>query len=181
MQLKHCAGFSFIELTLTVTVSAILFGLALPALSSLLSTNHLSVHVNDLRGALGLSRSAAIRRNQHVIICKSDDARRCDKNAKWSDGWIVYADRNRNRKRDTGEALLRVHRGMHDRTLLDYRAFGSPNYIVFRPTGVTRTNGTFTFCVRRHPDMRRALILSKTGRVRISDTQPNGNRLKCPS
>ena len=181
MMRKFSAGFTFVELTVTVAVSAILFGVAIPALSALLSSNHLAVHVNDLRGALNLSRSHAIRENRHVVLCKSADGESCDNRAQWSDGWIVYVDKNRNRKRDDAERLLRVHSGFHNKTAVEYRAFGSRNYIAFRPTGFTLTNGTFTFCVPRHREMRRALILSKTGRVRISKESASGDRLGCPA
>lgn len=174
------AGFSLLEVITTLAISAILLGVAVPALSALLSSNHLSVHVNDLRGTLSLSRSHAIRENRHVVICKSADGEFCDTSAQWSDGWIVYVDKNRNRTRDSGERVLRVHSGFHGKTALEYRAFGSRNYIAFRPTGMTLTNGTFTFCVPRHQDMRRALILSKTGRVRVSHVSAGGERLDCP-
>jgi type IV fimbrial biogenesis protein FimT len=174
-------GFSFIELTITIATSAVLFGIAVPALSALLSSNHLSTQVNDLSGALSLSRSHAIKSNRQVVICKSGDTRHCDRDAQWGDGWIVYEDRNRDRHRENNEPLIEVNQGFHGKTTLKYRAFGSRNYIAFRPSGVTRTNGTFIFCVPRHGDLHRALILSKTGRVRVSETRANGDPLRCPS
>lgn len=179
MHNKAALGVTLFELLFTVAISLITLGVGIPVIGSIIDSNHVAGQVNALRGALALTRSEAIRRNQQVIICKSIDSVNCAKRETWSKGWIVFEDGNHNRRRDPNEHLLLVHGKLSNGHTLNFRAFGSHNYIVYRPSGITRTNGTFTLCAPNSPERSKALILMKTGRVRLSSTQPDGSPLKC--
>ena len=179
MQGKIALGFTIIEVAITLAVAAITLGIGVPVMGNLISSNRVAGQVNALRGALALTRSEAVKRNLRVVLCKSVDGEHCTKKGSWDSGWIVYADRNHNRQRDKQEPLMLSHGRLTNGHTLTYRGFGSSNYIAYRPTGFTQMNGTFILCAREAPSRSKALILMKTGRVRLSTTRPDGSPLGC--
>ncbi|MDX1824918.1 MAG: GspH/FimT family pseudopilin [Thiohalomonadales bacterium] len=174
----HAAGFTLVELLSTIAIVLILFGLGLPLLKTTVTTNRIATSVNAMAGTLAYTRSEAIRRNQHVVVCKSKTGKNCSREGDWRRGWLVYVDANQNRTLDEVETVLGAHH-LGEKIEVDYRAFGSRHYLVYRPTGTTRTNGTFTFCDPAYPESAQALIITKTGRARLSDVAADGSRLDC--
>jgi type IV fimbrial biogenesis protein FimT len=163
----------------TMGVSAIIFVITIPVMAGFIAQNRISTQVNILRTSLELTRSAAIKENQHVVICKSEDREMCTRQGEWDQGWIIFVDQDHDRRRSEDERLVFVQDGLPEGTILKYRAFGSRHYVAYRPVGFTRTNGTFTICNPAVPDRSKALILSKTGRVRLSKTLPGDEPIKC--
>jgi len=174
-------GFTLIELLVALALASILFGMGLPGVSSVMATNRLTSQINLLSGAMAYTRSVAIQRNQAAVICKSTNGIECNTKAKWEDGWLIYIDNDGNRKLETdkGDVILRAQSPLMA-TTLRYKAFGPRGYIAYQPDGFTQTNGTFTLCVNNKPDIKKALILSKSGRLRVSKTGYGGKPLKCP-
>jgi type IV fimbrial biogenesis protein FimT len=181
MHTKFTLGFTFIELMITLAASAITLGVGVPFMGGLIDSNRVAGQVNALRGALALTRSEAIRRNRRVILCKSTDGQNCTNQGRWEKGWIVYEDANQNRSRDSDESIILVQEELPNGHKLDYRGFGSHNYVEYRPTGITQMNGTFILCAPNSPERSKALILMKTGRVRLSTTRADGSPLGCTS
>jgi len=175
---RHCAGFTLVELLSAITIMLIIFGIGIPVLKTTVTTNRLATSINALAGTLAFTRSEAIRRNQHVVVCKSKTGTECTRQGDWRQGWLVYVDINQNRSLDAAETILGSHR-LSEKIHVDYRAFGSRHYLVYRPSGTTRTNGTFTFCDPHYPESARALIITKTGRARLSQAQADGSTLAC--
>lgn len=175
------SGFTLIELLIALAVVTILFGVSFPGASSIIASNHLTSQVNLLSGAVAYTRSLAIQRNQAAIICKTSDGATCDTKAKWEDGWLIYLDKDDDRILDTdnGDEVLRIQSPLMG-TTLRYKAFGPRGYIAYQPSGFTQTNGTFTLCVKNQQKLKKALILSKSGRLRVSSTGYGGKPLKCP-
>jgi hypothetical protein len=76
--------------------------------------------------------------------------------------------------RDPDEAMLHVHAGWTEGSVLANRATLS-----FRPFGQSGTTATFTFCDRRGDRSARAVIISQTGRPRVSGESASGTPLRC--
>lgn len=105
MHKKTLQGFTLVELIVTLAVAAILMGTAVPSFTSLVNSNRLATQANDLLGAMMIARSEAIRLNRRVILCSSSDGATCSSDAGRWNGWIVFADNNRNDSPDSGEVL----------------------------------------------------------------------------
>ncbi len=179
-QFAYQAGFTLTELMITLSMVTILTTMALPAFSSMLEENRIVSKVYELVAQLNYAKNVAVTSNKQVVLCKSSDGAYCDGGASWAEGWIIFADTSRNREREDDEPLVRVKQ-VSDKSNLDFRAFGSDDYVAFQPTGMLKMgNGTFTFCPKNNEIPPRAVIISKTGRVRISRTKVNGDSLECP-
>lgn len=177
----RAAGYTLIDLMITLAVLAVLFGGVVPGMQHMLTSTREAAHVNQLVGALALTRSEAVMRNVDTVLCTSTDGRHCTRQGGWEQGWIIFADGNANRRHEAQEPLVRVQGALSTGYTVRYAAFGSRHYVVFFPNGFTRTNGTFTFCNPRQPALARAVVLSKTGRPRLSKTRPDGSPLRCPT
>jgi len=167
-----CTGVTLVELLISVAVLGILLGVAAPSFSGLIARTQLVRHVNALSRTLYLARETAVYDERSVVVCKGNHGR-CHHDQSWSDGWFAFTDRDHDRRHDSDEPVLLVQQPLTDDTRIALHAFGSTNYIVYRPSGLTRTNGTFTLC---EADRRQALVYSKTGRVRVTAGDPEA----CP-
>ena len=85
-------GFTLVELMITLSVLAILVGLATPSFRDFTRSNQVTAANNDLVTALNLARSEALRRSTGVTVCPSTDGAVCGAAADWKSGWIVFED-----------------------------------------------------------------------------------------
>ncbi len=175
-----CKGTSLMDVLVTLAIASLLFGIGIPGFQSYLANSQLVSSTNLLSRSLALARSEAVKRETHVVICKSRDQQNCTTAGSWRQGWIIFEDRQPDRQRDKKEPLIFAKTRLPDPVHVDYAAFRSSNFIAFRATGITKTNGTFTLCYNQDADSARALILSKTGRIRLSRTRADGRPLRCP-
>lgn len=176
----HCTGTSLMDVLTTLAVASLLFGMGIPGFQSYLGNSRLVSSTNLLSRSLSLARSEAVKRESQVVICKSQNQQSCTSAGSWRQGWIIFEDRLPNRQRDETEPLIFAKSELSPGLSLDYRAFRSSNFITFRPTGITKTNGSFTLCYNSDADSARALILAKSGRIRFSRTRADGHPLDCP-
>jgi len=89
------AGFTLVELLVTISIAAILLSVAVPSFQDFFRNSRLASQSNDLLASLALSRSEAIRRGGRVTLCPRDPAEAtptCKADGNWADGWIVFAD-----------------------------------------------------------------------------------------
>lgn len=114
MKSCKCSGFTLVESMVVIAILAVLVAVAMPGMASFGHGTRLSAYSNKFLAALFFARSEAIKRNSRVAICKSSDGVTCAAAGNWSQGWIVFADRNNNVQRDAGEALLLMEPAMPD-------------------------------------------------------------------
>lgn len=96
---RHPQGFTLVELLCVVALLAIVVTLALPSFSNLIQKLRVHQAVMELKGALYLARSEAVRRSEDIKLRKKDstETRTCTASpSDWSCGWMVFLDTNGN-------------------------------------------------------------------------------------
>jgi type IV fimbrial biogenesis protein FimT len=132
--------------------------------------------VNEFLHALYLARSEAIKRGQTVSICKTLDGASCSERGDWNSGWLVFVDLDADDPpaRGTDEELIHRYMGWPDGSITSNRRAYS-----FRPYSQSVVNGTIVFCDRRGAPQARAIIVSQTGRPRITERDAGNRPLAC--
>jgi type IV fimbrial biogenesis protein FimT len=96
-------------LIITLAISAILIGLAVPSLQSFMGDSEISATSNDFVYSLQTARSEAIKRAGPVGLCPSSaplaDEPVCS-GADYARGWIVFFDSNGNGSRDAADEVV---------------------------------------------------------------------------
>src|SRR5688572_20490548 len=172
-------GFSLLELMISLTILAILGGLAAPSFTGMWLDTQRTTAVNGFIHSIFLARSVAAQSSRTVTICRSADAQTCSHQLDaWQAGWIVFvnADDDQPPTLDANERVLQVYQAWQGGTITSNR----PSYS-FRPDIHRVVNGSMVFCDRRGSSQARAVIINSAGRPRVSSLDSNGRPLRCPS
>ena len=170
-------GHTLPELVFTMAIAIGLLGWGVPAFRDLQLNAARTREVNQFIQAVYLARSEAIKRNGVVSLCPSLDGEWCaPAGTPWQRGWLIFVngDRDSPAVRDDGEDLLRVYAPWDKGAVHANRATLS-----FRPFGQMGVTATFTFCDQRGSKAARAVIISQTGRPRVSDRSASNAALVC--
>ncbi len=90
-QAHRPAGFTLVELMVTLAVIAILAMIAVPSFGSLVRRHRVSSVANQLLADLTYARAEAATRGKYVSMCASDDGTSCSSLRGYASGWMVYA------------------------------------------------------------------------------------------
>lgn len=102
-------GFSLLELMITLAISAILLGLAMPSLQSFLGDSEMTTTSNEFVYSLQTARSEAIKRAGPVGVCPSTDPLADEPACSGTDyarGWIVFVDTDGNGTRNAADEVV---------------------------------------------------------------------------
>lgn len=169
-------GYTLWELLVALAVTAVALGLGLPSFERIRLDMRRTADVNAFIGAVQLARSESAKRARPVVLCKTIDLERCGgSEIRYDHGFMVFvnSDDVRPPHRSPAEPLLRAYPPVPDTRIRSNRRL-----FEFRPFLSRSTNGTVTFCDRRGASEARAVIVSYTGRPRVSDAGP-GRELTC--
>lgn len=171
------AGFTLLDALVTIAVATTLAFLGLPWLGDIVLDARRSAGVNDFVHGFHFARQEAFRSRRDVVICRSSDGRRCAAAGDWGSGWILFLNRDGDEPPviDAGEEVLRVAQRTPG-----LRISSNRRYYVLRPWPRRATNGTLVVCDRRGSRTARAVVVSYTGRPRVSQRTAGGNSLVCP-
>ena len=170
-------GFSLYELLMTMTLVALVLTLGIPSFGSIVANHRLKVEVNALFHAVHLARKGSIVRRRAVTICPSYDGLVCEPSFDWSLGWMMFVNTDRDYpvSRDDDEAIL-----SHHPVDIDTRIMSNRKTFTLRAIELRATNGTLVFCDRGGRATARALVISYTGRPRVTRTDRRGQPYQCP-
>ena len=96
---RQAEGFTSVELMCVMALLAIVVTLALPSFTTLIQKLRVRQAIMELKGALYLARSEAVRRSEDIKLRKRDavEDRNCASlTSDWSCGWIIFLDGNGN-------------------------------------------------------------------------------------
>ena len=138
---RASAGFTVIEVLVTLVLLAIVTGLALPSLQQYSANNQVVAASNSIVSGLNFARFNAITSGDDVTICPSANGTTCSA-GNWDSNWIVFSDNDADAVPDPAE-VLRV-------AALDssVAVSGFSQAIVFRSDGITSlgSNATISSC-----------------------------------
>lgn len=169
-------GFSLLELLMTIAVAALILTLGLPSFGALKARNAQRVELDALFHAVHHARKASIMRKDVVSLCPSRDGATCSPGRDWSGGFLLFenSDRDEPPELDAGEVLLHRHvTGSAVKITANRRGF------TLRATFLRATNGTLVVCDPAGRVTPRALVISYTGRPRVAERTPSGERYAC--
>jgi len=186
---RRGAGFTLVELMVTIAVLAILLAIGIPAFASLIAANRLTSATNELVASLQTARTEAIRRNVRVTVCPAaPTATACSGN--WRDGWMVFLDQTPGNAPAPESAADILFRGGPLPTGIEAVA-NAPlaSYASFTADGMSKQlNGAFlagtlrvcsTSTALTNDRRARNLVLIGSGRIVL--TTPTGVASTCPS
>lgn len=92
------AGFTLVELLVTLAVAAILLTVGVPSFRTFVQNAQLRSATDGFLAAIQRARSEAITRGDAVILCRtadpSSDSCGTSSSEEWTRGWLMYAVRN---------------------------------------------------------------------------------------
>ncbi len=170
------AGFTLIELCMTVVVVALLSGIAAPAFAGLMHRLRADTLLSAMTVDFATARVRAISKGTDVVVCPSQNGETCDLTTDWLQGWVSFEDRNHNRRRDADEAIVYVHQKGKTGGL-SVRSTAGRKSIVYRPDGLSMgANLTVTYCVKSR--IHAKLVVNNGGRARVERPQREST---CPA
>ncbi|NKB78153.1 MAG: prepilin-type N-terminal cleavage/methylation domain-containing protein [Gammaproteobacteria bacterium] len=166
------AGFSFLELLITLALISLSLSMTLPSFSQLSSQLSASTTLNQLKASIKYAKSEAVNRGVRVRLCASKDGQYCDPSGQWEHGWIVYLDIAGKSARTETDPILKIHGQTNHVTI---RKNGRYLTVSLNATGQISLNRSFYICriSDRSPLFRLTLIHS--GQLRVSNTD-----IACP-
>ena len=177
--MKHkIAGFTLIELMITIALAGILAAIGLPSFTDTISRSRLTTNINELVASMNFARSEAVKQNRSITVRKSG--------TEWEEGWTIFVDMNGDGVYDADgvdntlgtaddETELRIHEAL-------------PSHFTLRSTGINRVtyrasgqsgNGSFVLCDNKDGNnapeawTSRLMIINAVGRVRMGADNDN--------
>jgi len=165
-------GFHLLESLIVITIIAIISSFAIPAFSSVIDSQYRRTTLHSIHHLVSLARSEAIKRNAYIAICPSSDGETCLRSKDYSQGWIMFENRDKDYpvQRDEDEVLIE-HNAAQNNSHFDL--FSNRYAFTFRPSNKRNTNGTFITCpkaaIEKNNHKYQSVVISYTGRPRIED------------
>jgi type IV fimbrial biogenesis protein FimT len=155
----RAAGYTLIEMMMTIAVAAILMGIAIPSFRYITNANRIASELNGLLGDLQLARAEAIKEGRTVTVCQSTDGATCTASTSWEGGWIVFSDPTNVGVVDAGETIIRKQKTFSGTDTFTASngvsaiTFNREGYAIGMPTGTLLTlhdsssNSSWTRCL----------------------------------
>jgi type IV fimbrial biogenesis protein FimT len=174
---SHARGLTLIEMIIVLAVCALLFGLAVPGLGSIIIKNESEVLVNEMVRLMAYARNEAVTQARTVTLCRSGDGLGCG--GQWEQGVLLFTDLNEDGAFNGADQVLRQRSFKPGLGSLRLRSFPNRQYVQFSALGFTnKQNGSFTWCPSDHnPQLAQQIIFIQSGRTRLArDTNGDGIR-----
>ena len=163
------AGFTLIELMITLIIGVTMISIATPSLMKIVQSNRMVALHNDLLSDLALARSTAVTRSSNATLCASNAySNQClSSSNQWPNGWIVFEDVDNDGQIDSAETIIAVYNSLHDQLTV----IASNTRVSFDPEGfASGFANEFTFCDSRGDTAKKGLLVSNAGRSRVVET-----------
>lgn len=161
-------GFTLVELLATLTLAAILAAIGWPSFAAWLLDNRREAAVATSMHAVHAARQFAATRGEAIWLCGTSDEAQCSGGLNWSSGMLVVNE------------VGTVHRSLPlSRSVRELTVRSNRPVISFEPGTSFASPATLTICDRRGGGFARAVIVSRSGRPRVSDRDASNRILQC--
>lgn len=166
--MRRASGFTLIELMTALAVAAIVLSVGVPSFRGIIMDNRLVSQANQLVTSIKIARSAAVRYQRNATVCASSNfdaaTPTCSASNDWSNGWIVWVDKDRDATTDA-EEIISVFGPIHDASTL---SSGAASF-TYDARGFATTGGAdLTLCDSRTAEMGRLIRVNAVGRTNVS-------------
>ena len=178
------AGFSLVELMVTVAVAGIVLALGAPSFLRALARHAILAQAEELQDAVRIGRNEAMKRNGPVVLCRTESANpgQCTGSGGSWQTWLLFADLARTGAFAGGDPILRQHVDASPRLTVS----SATPAVRFESTGIARTDagpavfvlspaGTAAGASRSDLALRRQVCVNARGEVAIV-----GGDVPCP-
>lgn len=176
--MKKQIGFTLVETMVACALAFILFGIAIPAANASIEAARSADARSKLLQSLIQAANRAGLTGTRAVLCPSVDGLECEDTHIWSDGWIVFMDRNANREREPDETLINMVQALEGEARLHSTA-GRTRIVFQGNAGNAGSNVSFTLCDGRGPGKARSLIMSNAGNLRDAPASETAARNTC--
>jgi type IV fimbrial biogenesis protein FimT len=155
------SGFSLIELVISITIVAILIGIALPSFNRQIKSAHAASTSASLLETFHTARSIAVSKNKRVTVKPTPN---------WSSGWQMFIDDNSDGALSEGETLLNQTSSVSGIFIEGTTAVN--RYVSYVGSGASETMGggflagTFQVCATDAETDGMAIVIRRGGRIR---------------
>ncbi len=157
-------GFTLLELLVALSIVAVLLVVAAPSFREYLLNQELRAAAERLVSDLRWARVSAVDRGGRVVVCPGNVATGCRTTPEWGSGWIVFHDRNGDRRLAAEDDLLRSTPALEG---ISARSAVARQQLSFFPNGTAPgSNLTIRLCDARGPNHARQVRVSLSGRIR---------------
>ena len=165
---QNFRGFSLYELMIAVLVLSILITLAVPPMGDFVASQRSQEITQMVASQMRAARELAVTTSKWVIVCGSQDGISCVK--KDFNQLMVFADDNRNHRKDADELQLVVREFNTQAGNLSLTVGLNFSYLQFSPEGYGEISGSFIYCPRdpRHRRYIQRITTQRSGRVYIA-------------
>lgn len=179
--IKTNAGFTLVELMITLSVAAILLSIAVPSLATFIQNNRITSATNLVVANLQYARSEAISKGLAVNLAKSSSTAK-----DLSQGWTIYTDVGSNAGNSAfsssdGDTLLKSFEGYGNSDISINTDNTGNNWIAFNNRGLLAegagTSVSIAVCDSRGVSEGRLITVSPTGRSQITRSTDATNPL----
>jgi len=171
--MQRSRGLTITELLVALAIFSLIMGLGVPNYRDWIAARELANHAEYLAETLNQARSEAVKRQLRVNVCKSSDGKQCAATGTWSDGWIMFADDNRDGTIEAPENVIR-RQGPPGNGITVTANRPLDHYVSYTTFGYARLlNGALqmgTFAVCKPGQKEIDVVLANSGRVRLSRT-----------
>ena len=158
------AGFSLMELLITVSVMAITLGIGIPSFQTFIANARLVAQTNNIVSALNIARSKAISTHYRGIVAPITGT-------DWTDGFQVFVDRDGNQEASDDEVIQKFE-AMSGGFYVKPTATVNDK-VVYDPDGRADA-GSFYICSLPGLNDFRRVVIAGTGRIRTESPLANG-------
>jgi type IV fimbrial biogenesis protein FimT len=171
-------GFTLPEILLTMIIASILLMLSAQSSFGRIQKTAIQTDIHLLQQHLNLARLSAVNRGTNIIVCPSSNSTQCNSEPNWHLGWIIFTDQNQNRQYDDNEEIIRIKNQSRKNIQITSSQFRP--LVVFSASGFSiGTNLTISACDTTHQASPLHLVMSLSGRSRITKISPTENAQIC--